>query len=58
MKWNTKDYKGNPATWYSADAINKIESICRQHVCDYDTCVSDDCECLPKEILDIIESEN
>lgn len=57
MKWVTTDYKGNPQVWYSDDVINKIESICRGYMCDYDECYPD-CECVPKLILDIIESED
>ena len=41
--WNTKDYKGQPVTWYSADIIEKIKGICKDEVlnCDdyqYPTC--------------------
>ena len=24
--WNTKNYKGQPITWYSADIVEKIEA--------------------------------
>lgn len=25
--WNTKDYKGQPVTWYSADIVEKYKKI-------------------------------
>ena len=56
MKWVT-DRIGKEQIWYSDDVINKIESICRGYMCDYDDCYPD-CECVPKLILDIIESED
>ncbi len=28
--WNTKDYKGQPVTWYSADEIEKYKKILKE----------------------------
>lgn len=55
-KWVLDTYRGKN-TWYSSDVIHRIEGICRRNICDYDECYPD-CECLPKKILDIIESED
>ena len=56
-KWVLDTFEG-VKVWYSKDVIDKIESECRQHICDDETCDCDpECECLPKAILNIIEEE-
>ena len=34
-KWNTKDYKGNPVSWYSEDLIKEIKEYCEKEKNNY-----------------------
>lgn len=54
-KWVLDTFEGIKV-WYSSDVINKIISACEKQMCEKDDC-DPECECLPKEILDIIAEE-
>lgn len=54
-KWVLDTFEGIKI-WYSSDVINKIISACEKQMCEKDDC-DPECECLPKEILDIIAEE-
>lgn len=57
--WNTKDYKGQPVTWYSADIVEKIYTIAKWSANYYTTPSDDVLKCAEKHqrIVDIIERE-
>lgn len=56
-KWVLDTFQG-VKTWYSSDVIDKIVSVCEEHICDNESCDYPECECLPRAVLEIIEKED